>query len=382
MSEAKREGRAVSVLMTVRELASGGIERDVAKLSKALPRQEFQPYVGTYKPHGARYDELIEARVPVYHIKLTSFKSAAAVVEAMRLSRFIKDNQIQIVNAWDSSAVFAVPVARLARVPVVLSSTLGSRELLDSRSRGQVRLTDRLVDAGIVNCEAMRLHLVNDYAVPAEKIELCYNGVDLTEFHPAEGNRLADLPGANFVIGTVCVLRIEKALELLLQAFAKVRDNIAGAKLLIVGSGPELPKLQKLAASLEITADTIFVPAVPKVADFMRSMDLFVSTSYSEAFSNSILEAMACGCCLVASRVGGTPELVADGERGLLFESGNVDDLASKLGSLMHNPERRKELARNAAHFAKTKLSLAVAVQRLSDIYNKMLDLKNVRRAA
>jgi glycosyltransferase involved in cell wall biosynthesis len=153
-------------------------------------------------------------------------------------------------------------------------------------------------------------------------------------------------------------------------------------RLLIVGSGPELPKLQNLAATLGVAQEVIFVPAVPKVADYMRSMDLFVSTSYSEAFSNSILEAMACGCCIVASRVGGTPELVADGERGLLFKSGDAGDLASKLTALIENPDRRNALARNAARFASENLNLDTAVNTVGEIYDKMLERKNVRLAA
>lgn len=382
LAEWERRANPVPVLMMVRELGSGGIERDVAKLAKGLPREMFAPYVATYKPEGPRYDELRAAGVPVLHVKLKSLKSPAALSEAVKFARFLRRTRIQIMHAWDSSAVFAVPVARLARVPVVLSSTLGSRELLDVRSRKQVQWTDKLVDASVVNCEAMRRHLVNDYSFPAEQIELCYNGVDIGEFHASEDSKRAEVADAGFVIGTVCVLRVEKALDLLVQAFAKIRNKIPRSKLLIVGSGPELPKLQGLTETLDVAQDSIFVSAVPKVAGYMRSMDIFVSTSYSEAFSNSILEAMACGCCVVASRVGGTPELITHGERGLLFQSGDVNDLADKLTALIENPERRKQLARNAAEFARTKLNLDTAVQTLAGIYNKMLKRKNAGQAA
>ncbi len=364
------------VLMVVRELGSGGIERDVTKLAKGLSRELFTPYVAAYKPEGARYEELQEAGIPVFHIKLTSLKSPNALYEALRFGRFLKRKRIRLVHAWDASAVFTLPIARLMRVPVVLSSTLGHRDLLDARSRRQVQFTDRVVDAAVVNCEAMRRHLVEDYAVPAEDVQLCYNGVDVSEFYPAEQPRPAAVAGASFVIGTVCVLRVEKALELLVEAFAKVRDKVPGSKLLIVGSGPELPKLQALSEKLAIAQDCVFVPAVRKVAEYLRGMDIFVSTSYSEAFSNSILEAMACGCCVVASRVGGTPELIADEERGLLFQSGNSDDLAQKLTKLIDDPGLRKRFAHNAAEFARTRLSMDTAVARMTEIYEKLLRQK------
>jgi len=223
----------------------------------------------------------------------------------------------------------------------------------------------------------MRRHLERDCGVPASKIDLCYNGVDTSEFYPAiDGQRPPELADASLVIGTVCVLRVEKALELLIEAFAKVRQRTAALKLIIVGSGPEFQKLQKLSAMLGLGDECVFVPAVRDVARYLRAIDIFVSTSYSEAFSNSILEAMACGCCVVASRVGGTPELIEDGQRGLLFESGNAAELAEKLARLIDDPIKRRQFAQNAATFARTKLNMDVATQRMTSIYETMLQRK------
>lgn len=363
----------VPVLLVVRELGSGGIERDVAKLAKRLPRDRFLPYVATYKPVGPRFEELKEAQVPILHLKISSLKSPGAAIEAIRLAWFILTRRIRIVHAWDASAVFVVPIARLLRVPVVLSSTVGHRDLLDLQSRRQLQFTDRLVDAIVVNCEAMRKHLERDCGVPSNKVDICYNGVDTNEFYPAEEQKPVELADTSLVIGTVCVLRVEKALELLIEAFAKIRHQARGVKLLIVGSGPELQKLQRLSATLHLAADCVFVPAVRDVARYVRAIDIFVSTSYSEAFSNSILEAMACGCCVVATRVGGTPELIEDGQRGLLFESGNAGELADKLAGLIDDPARRKQFSQNAVVFARTKLNMEVAAERMASIYESML---------
>jgi glycosyltransferase involved in cell wall biosynthesis len=373
----ERERNPVPVLLFVRELGSGGIERDVAKLAKALPRQRFTPYVATYNAAGPRFEELTDAGVPILHVPLASIKSPSALYQAVRFGWFLLRKGIRVVHAWDASAVFAVPIARLLRRPAVLSSMLGSRKLLDADSRHRLQFTDRLVDAVVVNCEAMRKHLVGDCGVPASKIELCYNGVDISEFRPDQEPRPPELEGALLVIGTVCVLRVEKALQLLITAFARVRAP--GMKLLIVGSGPELPKLRSQAETLGLSQVTIFVPAVRAVARYLHAIDIFVSSSYSEAFSNSILEAMACGCCVVGSRVGGTPELIEDGVRGLLFESGNVDELADKLSQLIASPTWRKELARNAAEFAQTRLNMDIAVKTMMGIYERILQSKNTR---
>ncbi len=364
--------------MAVRELGSGGIERDVAKLAMGFPRERFVPHVATFKPSGPRFDELAAAGVPILHLDLKSIASVDALKAAAQLRRKIRQEGIKVVHAFDASAAFVVPVAKLLRVPVVLSSMLGSRDLLDARSRKQLAFTDKLVDAVVVNCEAMRTHLVNDWDVPRDRIELCYNGVDTREFHPDPGDRLTEFADASLVIGTVCVLRAEKNLTLLQEAFAKVRHLTANPILLIVGDGPELEKLKANSERLRIVDRSVFVPARPKVARFMRSMDIFVSSSYSEAFSNSILEAMACGSCVVGSRVGGTPELISDAERGLLFTSNDANDLADKLARLIQQPKVRLQFGARGAQFAAEKLSLAANVERTGEIYEHFLRAKRV----
>jgi len=292
------------------------------------------------------------------------------------MRKYIRQHGIRLVHSWDTSAVFAVPLARTLRVPVVLSSMLGSRDLLDKRTRRQIRWTDRMVDTVVVNCEAMRRHMIDDERFSSERIALCYNGVDTRQFYPAPALKLDPLANAQFVIGAVCVLRPEKKLDLLQEAFARVRRLRPGMKLLVVGSGPELSRLQINSARLGIQHDCVFVPATPQVPQYLRALDIFVLCSRSEAFSNTLLEAMACGCCAVGSRVGGTPELLGDDEHGLLFQPGDVADLAAKLTALIENETLRHEIGIRAAEFARTKFSIEIAAARMAEIYETMLRRK------
>jgi len=372
----RRSTAPVPILLVVRELGSGGIERDVAKLALGIDPNRFVCYVAAYQPEGVRASELKAAGIPVIHLNVPSLKSPQAIRTAVSFSRFLIQKKIRLVHAWDASAVFAAPLARLLRVPVVLSSVLGDRRLIDARSQKQFQSTDRLVDAIVVNCEAMRKHLIQDYSISAGRIELCYNGVNTAEFHPAVEPKPEPVSGASLVIGAVCVLRVEKQLQLLQEAFAKIAPLIPNSKLLLVGSGPELPKLQANSLRLGIQNESIFLPAVSAVAPFLRAIDIFVSCSSSEAFSNSILEAMACGCCVIGSRVGGTPELIVDGERGLLFESGNVEELACKMTMLIKDPDLRRLLAANATEFASHNLNMERNVLCMSGIYETMLRRK------
>ena len=370
--------RPIPILLAVRELSYGGIQRDVTQIATHLDFSRFEPHVATYQTDGLRVEELSHAGIPVLHLPVHSLKSPTAISAAIEMRRYIREHGIRLVHAYDASAVFIAPVARALRVPAVLSSTLGNRNLLDLRTRRQVRWTDKIVDTIVVNCEAMRCHMVDDEHVAGDRIELCYNGVDTTRFYPAAAPKPARIAHASFVIGAVCVLRPEKALGLLQEAFARVRHRKPGMRLVIVGSGPELTKLEANSRLLGLEDDCVFVPATRSIPEFLRSFDLFVSCSVSEAFSNTILEAMACGCGVVGSRVGGTPELIGNDERGLLFHSGDAGDLAAKLTTLIENESLRREFGTCAVEFARKNLTIEIAAARMAEIYERALRRKGV----
>ena len=364
----------VPVLLTVRELDQGGVERDVTKIAVYLDRTRFVPHVAAYYAHGLRYEELRSAGIPILHLPVRKLASRETIRSGFRLARYIREHGIKIVHSYDSSGIYGLAIAQMAGVQVAIGSQLSYRNLLDSKTQKLLRLADRYSDAIFVNCEAIRRYMVEDEHLAADKVELCYNGVITTEFFPAEEPKPPELAPAGLVIGTVCALRWEKGLTLLQEAFARL--NFPGHKLqlVMVGSGVELPRLQENAAKLGIGASSVFMPAQRNVARWMRAMDIFVLPSLSEAFSNSLLEAMACGCCVVGSRVGGTPELIGENSRGLLFEPGNSQDLANRLTQLIEDESLRVEFGRRAAQHARENLSIEIAAKRTADIYDRLLD--------
>jgi glycosyltransferase involved in cell wall biosynthesis len=363
--------RPIGVLLMTQHLGPGGTERQLAEIARSLDRARFSPHVACMVD-GIRGQELRAAGVPILHLPLETFLSPASLRQALKLARYLREHRIRLVHAFDHPMIcFGVPVGRLAGARVVLSSQRAHRCLSPPQYRFLQRATDYVVDGIVANCEAMRRHLVEDEKVAPGLIHLCYNGIDTERFHAAPRGAA---PGGRLVIGVVSMLRPEKGLDTLLEAFAQVKDLNPALHLLLVGSGAMLPGLQSLAQSLGIAERCRFEPATNDVTQWLRHIDIFVLPSLSEALSNSLMEAMACGCAVVASKVGGNPELVLDGETGLLFEKADAAGLAARLRLLIEDEGLRRRLACAGAWMIREKFSLASSTRRMEQIYESFLE--------
>ena len=232
----------------------------------------------------------------------------------------------------------------------------------------------------VVNCNFVREHLIQDYGVAPHKIHVCYNALDTARFQPGPRQQPEELAGARLVIGVICVLRAIKGLSTLIAAFADLCRNHPGLKLLIVGSGPERDALERQALDLGVSANCLFRESTNDVVTWLRAIDIFVLPSLSEALSNSLMEAMAAGCCAVASRVGGNPELVRHGETGLLFEAGDAASLGEQLHKVVDDGPSRLALAAAGSQFIADNFDTERSVGRMQEIYASFLERSSGKR--
>lgn len=376
------------VLLMARELDGGGSERQLTEIALGLDRSRFAPCVGTFRPNGLRGEQLRAAGVPVIHFPVQSFRSRGALTGAWQLARFIRSRKIRLVHAFDAPlATFATPVVHYFTAAVMLTSQRGHRNLTPEYHR-LLRWTDRLTKGIVVNCEYLKHYLIDEEGVRQSLVHVCRNGIDLEQFHPAPVRPAAVPPTAAsstavqppaldpttvyrdaFVVGAVSMLRPEKDLATLIQAFAQVRGLRPAMKLIVVGSGPQLQRLQHCARDSGVAEDCLWQPATADVVGWLHRFDVFVLSSRSEAFPNSVMEAMACGCAVVASKVGGVPELIQHGATGLLFEPGNPAALAAALRRLLQDPALRSTLASAGERFVRENLSRQASAERMGEIY-------------
>ena len=364
------------ILLMVRELHHGGSERQVAEVALALDRDRFEPHVGVFRTGGARSAALEQAGIPIVHFPVPSFKSSA-LTGAWALARYVRTRSISLVHTFDLPlTAFGIPVARFFTPAVALASQRCHLGIVGGGMRRALVFAERIADGVVVNCEFLKHHLVEDAGIPPGRIHLCRNGIDLALFRRTPRPRPASLPPDALTIGVVCVLRPEKGLSTLLEAFALVRNCAASLRLVIVGGGPMLPDLERQARQLGIAGLCRFEPPTSEVPDWLGNIDIFVLPSLSEAFSNSLMEAMACGCCPIASRVGGNPELVEDGVRGLLFEPGDPRSLACALERVIRDPVLRRRLAGSAHDHLHANYSRDASAHRMAGIYAELLERK------
>ena len=363
--------------MLVRELNLGGCERDVTRLALGIDRKRYEPHVAAIHPQGLRADELRAAGVPIVELGFRSFVKPELVSAGRQTLRYCADHGVRILHAWDiPMTLFAAPVGLFGNGLKVLTSQLSYRKMYLGWQQRLLWGADRLSDRVAVNCQTIIDELHQRHGMPTGKSALIYNGVDTSQFH-TRGRSREILPPefreAEVVVGAVCALRSEKRLNDLLAAFAAIEPAERNWRLVIVGSGAELDRLQQASRRLDISRLCHFEPQTAQVADWDRALDIFVMCSDQESFPNGPLEAMACGCAVIASDVGGMKEMIEDGQSGLIFPAGDVEALTSKLLALC-DKEIRDRLAREGARRAVEKFSAERFCRAYEDLYDDLLD--------
>jgi len=358
------------ILLMTRSLDLGGSERQVAEVAMSLDQRRFRPTVGCFDSRGVRADDLRRAGIPVIEFPVRSFGSPRTVGVAWQFISWLRRHQVALVHPFDVPTVlFAVPLARMARVPIVLSSQRGDRRMFSRGEQRALKVADRLVDGVVVNSDYVRRVLVAEFGLPDSSIHTCHNGLDTAIFHPGECQR--DGAGSGLVVGIVAALRSEKSIETLIEAFSRLRETTHS--LVIVGDGPCKEALVEQARRLGVLERSTFAANTVDVASWYRRVDVFVLPSINESFSNSLMEAMASGCTVLASNVGGNPELVKHRENGMLFEPGDVAGLASELEAVLADCALRQRLADAGVRTIEAGYTRQRSAQRFGELYEQLL---------
>ena len=327
------------VLFTITSMPVGGAETLLVELVRRMDRERILPELCCLKELGPLGEQLAE-EIPA-HAQLLSGKYDLRVFP--RLVSLIRQRRIDaVITVGAGDKMFWGRLAAwYANLPVTLSA-LHSTGWPDTISRLNRCLTP-LTDSFIAVAKEHGRYLIEDERLPAEKVRVIPNGVDTERFRPCPETRsnvrrelglASDTP----VCGIVAALRTEKNHFVFLRAAAMLRSRLPQARFLIVGDGPERAKLATAAADLGLANYVQFVGTRSDIHRLLTAMDLFALTSDSEASPVSILEAMATGLPVVATRVGSIAETVQEGKTGLLTTVGAAEGIAACWYRLLQDP--------------------------------------------
>lgn len=384
------ESRPARVAFWAGTFERAGTQRFLVELLRRLDRDRFEPLVLSTLRVGVLLDELERLGVPVYEFgtgtNLLSPKTLRGLGGAAGL---LRRERVDILNSMlGITTLFGPFVGRAAGVPVVVNHQRALGYWLRGRVRPAVYgyVSRRLVDAVLVNSEACARELVDRFGVTRGKIVLVGAGVDVRAFEGAErdpdlGRDLA-LGGAP-VVGIVGKLSDVKGHELFLGAARLVADERPEVRFLVVGDGPRRRALETMTRDLGLAESVSFLGAREDVASLLKLMDVFALSSRSEACPNSLLEAMAAGVPIVATRVGGIPDAVEDGRSGLLTEPGDARGMADAVLGLLRDPAAAEAMGLRGRELARKRHDIEHVVRAVEDTFARLLErsARSTRRA-
>ena len=336
------------ILYYVPCLEVGGTEKKVHDLVLGLPRERFDPVVFWSCCWGPLGENLRNSGVRVEHTPLNRATGLSEVVQGIReISPDIFHSFSYRRNDMD------VRAATEAGVPTIITSR-GDIRFWDRSQRLQEWETFRnqRTHRIAVCSEAIAAKVRSVEEVPDSKIRVIYNGVKTLDPQAASSVLREELaiPLGAPLIGYVGNYRPEKGHQTLLRAFRRVLDVQPSARLVCCGGGNPTVKrrLEAIAAELALDGHVFLLDLQMDVDRIYRAIDLYVNPSDTEGFSNALLESMAHGLAIVATRTGGNPEAIRDGESGLLVPPGDFAELASAMLNLLNDPATGKRLGRTA----------------------------------
>jgi len=365
------------LFMMMDSLRTGGSERQFALLARAFRHGSFDLYLGCVQRGGKFLEDLGE--IGEYPVG-SSFLTLRALHSLGRLVGLLRRTRIEVTQSFDFyTNLMLIPAARLAGIPVVIGSQRQLGDLLAPMRRRIQNVVFRLADCVVCNSLAASVQLARE-GVPETKLTVISNGLPPGAFQVT----LPALPPEPGMMRIGMIARMNDCAKnhaLFLHAAARVASRFPFVEFVLVGDGPFRKKWEELAGQLGIGLRTRFLGERHDITSVLAALEVVVSPSRSESLSNTILEAMAAGRPVVATRVGGNPELVRDRETGLLVTPENECALANALETMLASPDLAREWGENARRIAQANFTLDYARERFEQLYVDLLAKKGLRRA-
>ena len=358
----------------VENLNRGGLERVVIDLAKAQAAAGHDCQVVCLFEAGALAPELTSSGIRV----IACDKRDGADLRAIaRLRRALSAQRTEVLHSHNGIPHYYAMVAALGLgLRRVVNTRHGMGDVNPSSRREWLfRQSMRLTDVAVAVSEAAGRRLAETGVVPVHKLQVVPNGIHVEPFRARDAGARAQLasslglPPETQLVGFVGRLNWAKDLETMVAAFAQVRARHADAALVLVGEGGERGTVEAAIARAGIGDRVFLLGDRSDVPQLLPAFSMFAMSSISEGYSIALLEACACALPIVATRVGGNGEIVADGVNGLTVPSRDPDALATALASLLDDPQRAEAMGRAGRAWLLSHATFEVMSSRYLDVY-------------
>ena len=359
----------------------GGAQRYVFDLATSLPTEEYEALVAFGEP-GELGNKL--EQVGIKTVTIPGLTRDVSILNEAKvfwwLFKFFRREQPEIIHLNSSKiAGLAAVVGRVARVPRIIFTGHGWA-FNESRPTWQKKiivffhwLTIILCHQTIIVSQAT-LDQIRRWPFVQNKLIMIHNGLTEIAFLPSPDARkklLPDLPADNVWLGTIAELHRNKGLDILVETFARLAPDYPNLNLLIIGEGEERERLAMQIAQHHLTNRIHLLGRIPEAASYLKAFDIFALPSRTEALPYAVLEAGLAALPVVASRVGGIPEIIKNGETGLLVSPADPVALANALKTLLPERYRESTFGKHLKTFVQQNFSRAQMLEKTFSLYQK-----------
>ena len=375
----------IKIVYIITSTSIGGAEKILYYTVAGLDLTKYTVSVCSLKEKMEIAEKIEKSGVSVHCLGMNNEEGVIGWLSSVKtlflLFFYLKKMRPTIVHSFLFRANILARIAGcLAGVPVIISSI----RVMGGEKRYYhflERVTSFMVDHYVTVSESIKDYILHTTKKPAENVSVIYNGIDLNRDTNVQMHTIKeyfDIKDKDRLLVTVGRLNIQKGHCYLFQAISKVLKKISNVKLLVVGEGEEEKKLKNLVESLDLTGAIIFAGLRDDIERILSISELFVFPSLWEGLPNALLEAMAAGKPVIATTVGGVPELVVHGKTGLLIPPNETDALAHAITELLHNRSRTRKMGKAARMRVEKHFTISRTVAKTENLYRELLEVKQL----
>ncbi len=367
----------IKILYLIDKLVPAGTQTNLLQIVRSLDKTKFDPKVIALVEGGSLIEDFQSAGIDPIVLKVKRVYGPSGFKAFSFLINYMKKENIDIVQTHFLHAdILGTLAAKIAGVPKIVAARRDEGFWRGKRQVSINRFLNRYVDSILANSQAVKEAVLLNEKVSSRKINVIYNGVDLKRHYPSldlrETTRKSlGIHDDEVVIGMIANMRHEiKGHRILIKAVSFIKEPI---KILLAGDGPLRANFERYAVRLKVNDRIVFLGIRRDVNAIMNASDIICVPSLSEGFSNTILEAMAVAKPIVASNVGGNPEIVIDGETGSLVRPRHAEALAQEILRLLKDRQFLSQMGAAGRKQIESNFTVEKMVTEYEEFYEKLL---------